>query len=145
MGKVVSIQESGSRFHAKPLSKSVITGISREINFRMEVLKRLPKKLQYHFVVNKRSLIKEWDSFYPNLSESLPAPENKDEILLRQDHYNKLLYFTYYIGSFYKHNGEGDADANFVKACYLILFNTIQFVDGEEFDYAAFYERAFNN
>ncbi len=141
--KVVSMPANKS-FQVKT---EMIKGLMPNTDYRVQISKLVDKKQKYHFRVEKLDMLKEWDKFH---AEFLPKYNNAttDFIEVSESEFNKIVYFIYFFGSLYKHNGErpddkDSQDGKYVLGSYLFLYETIKFTDGEEFDWAIVFSKAF--
>lgn len=85
----------------------------------------------------------EWSKFYGWFWMSI---ENDTSMFIDftsdQDRLWKAAWFIYFFGSFYKYNGESQ-DRDYVAACYMFLYEILEFKDGEPFDIEGFFFKAF--
>ena len=118
-------------------------------NSRVSVLKTLPKKeLGYNWLVEKISMLDEWDKFYSELWPLISPAGLPEEIELSEIHFNKAAYFIYFFCSFFKYHGhdleKNSPDSRYVQGGYIYLYKTIKFVDGDEkFSQEDFFFKAF--
>lgn len=110
---------------------------------RVELLKRINASFDYHWKVEGKNMLEEWDAFHREISPILINIQGPGTIPIKISLFNRLAYFMYFFGSFYKHNGE-KSDETYVMGCYIFLSETIGFVDGDEkFNMEEFFYTAF--
>ncbi len=125
----------------------MIKGLMPNTDYRVQVSKLISKKQHYHFKVERFNMLEEWDKFH---AEFLPRYKDAatDFIEVSESVFNKIVYFVYFFGSLYKHNGERpddkeSEDGKYVLGSYLFLYETIKFEDGKEFDWETVFTKGF--
>lgn len=151
MSKVISMNPDGSKLPSA-INKNLLSGLVESTNDKVQnVLKNIPERMAFHFKVEQYNMIEEWDKFMPVITTFL-SEQREEEVELPANMFNKVSYFIYFFGSFYKHNGGSD-DERYVQVCYLYLKQYVNYedrVDPDEtmpaegvFDFEAFFYRAF--
>ena len=143
MGELVNINHRPSLTVKSDLTKALVQLIAA----RVPVLKALPLSLLWHFKVENVELLDEWDKLFPPLNSFLEENAKGETVILREDDFNKLSYFIYYMGSFYRHSGDQDeksADQIFCNLCYYFLKEYVGYEAGQEdFNISDFFYKAF--
>lgn len=151
MAKIVTMNADGSSIPSTVEKNLIVALVESTDNKIQHVLKNLPPRMGYHFKVEKLNMIEEWDNFVHAFKLFL-SEQTEEEITLPPDVFNRVSYFIYFFGSFFKHNG-GPDDERYVQVCYLYLKQYVNYQDRENpdetmpaegvFDFAAFFWRAF--
>lgn len=143
MAEIIPISKRPSLTVKADVTKALVQLIA----VRVPVLKSLPLTLAWHFKVESTDLLEEWESFGPVITEFLEKNTEGDSVTLLEPDFNKLAYFIYYMGSFYRLNGDQGEKAEdniFANLCYYFLSEFVGYTAGQEdFDLAEFFYKAF--
>ncbi len=116
------------------IAEAVVNGTA----MRVPILKNITPGMKYHFKVEDKDILSEWDAFIEE-AKSLISSTDK-EIGFEGTLYYKLIYLIYFFGLFFKYNGS-KKDAKYAEACY--MFVSMYYSHGSEIDQEKLFFLAF--